>query len=187
MDEQTQTAMAASTAMMDEQTQTSEIFEPQHREVESLHPPDTMEQKHCLAMVEQEYSPRKAAQNYSSETVGEMYSPEKVVQARFPVKVHQRRCPEREDFATLLAKRQEQYAKMKMEKHRYVEAIIKVRGMVDDYETFLALHPKQLAMIKQKKRWSLKLHVINVSFLLFAGWKVSKPWPLTVFVFTVWT
>ena len=167
MDEQTQTTMAALTAMMDEQTQTSEIFEPQHREVEPLDPPEmkcypqevkqqhfpeTVGQKHCLATAEQEYSPRKTAQNYSFETVGEMHSPEKFVQARFPVKVHQRRCPEREDFATLLAKRQEQYARMKMEKHRYVEAIIKVRGMVDDYETFLALHSKQLAMIEQRKR-----------------------------------
>ena len=169
-DEQTQTAKTASIAMMDEQTQTSETFETQHKEVEPLHPPntnyyhqeaeqwhfpETVERNHGLAMVEQEYSPRTAAQKYSSETVGQMHSPERVVQARFPVKVqkvHQRKRPETEDFATMLARRQEEYAKMKMEKQRYGEAIIKVKRMIDDYETFLAVHPKQVAMIKQRKR-----------------------------------
>ena len=162
--------MEASTAVKDNQTQTSEIFDPQCEEVKSIHPPEmnqprhyphwaeqgyfpeAMEQNQCLETVEQEHSPEMVAKEYSPETVGQMRSPERVVQTHFPVNVHQKQCPEKEDFATLLARRQEQYAKMRTEKQHYVEAIAKIKRMVDNYETFLALHPKQVAVVKQRKR-----------------------------------
>ena len=159
--------MEASTAVKDNQTQTSEIFEPQ---CEPIHPPEmnqprhypqwaeqgyfpeTMEQNQCLETVEQEHSTEMVAKEYSPETVGQMRSPERVVQTHFPVNVRQKQCPEKEDFATLLARRQEQYAKMNAEKQHYAEAIAKIKRMIDNYKTFLALHPKQVAVVKQRNR-----------------------------------
>ena len=146
--------------MKDEQTQTSEVLIPQHEEVKPSHfsqidPPNQcpqwaerrhfpeMEQEHVLVMAEKNYSPA---------TVEQANSQVRVPQHRFPVRVQQKHCRGKEDFDTLLAKKQEQYARLKAEKQQYLNAIAKLRKMVDDYENFLALHPKQVAKVQQRNR-----------------------------------
>lgn len=57
-----------------------------------------------------------------------------------------------EDFATLLARRKEEYARNRAEKEKYAELAEKMRKMVAEHEAFMAQHPDQLAKIELKKR-----------------------------------
>ena len=68
-----------------------------------------------------------------------------------PPTVKQQRYPQ-EDFATLLARRKEEYARARAESEQYAKVIEQVRNMVTNHEAFLAQHPRQLAKIQLKKR-----------------------------------
>lgn len=71
---------------------------------------------------------------------------------REAVEEERKRHTERDEFAMMVARRQEQYAKMIAEREEYAEANGEIMELIKEYETFLSHHPAQLAEIKRRIR-----------------------------------
>lgn len=71
---------------------------------------------------------------------------------RDAVEEERKQHAERDEFAMLVARRQEEYARMIAEKEEYAEANGEIMELIKEYETFLSYHPAQLAEIKRRIR-----------------------------------
>lgn len=74
------------------------------------------------------------------------------VYAHEAVEEERKRYAERDEFAKLVARKQEEYARIIAEREEYTEANAEIMELIKEYETFLSHHPAQLAEIRRRIR-----------------------------------
>ena len=106
------------------------------------------QQPYCTPTVQQQCHPRMVAISPPVMVPG---FPGAVHLQPHPLRLQQKRYPT-EDFETLLARRKEEYARIRAEKERFEKVLEEIRKMVSENETFIAQHSEQAAKLTFRKK-----------------------------------
>ena len=106
------------------------------------------QQPYCTPTIQQQCHPRMVAISPPVMVPG---FPGAVHLQPHPLRLQQKRYPT-EDFETLLARRKEEYARIRAEKERFEKVLEEIRKMVSENETFIAQHSEQAVRLTFRKK-----------------------------------